>query len=520
MSNNTDSIYAFNVAVEYPKVGETPSSCKIGIIGMKDFSIRWLDVPGDPRQNYIPRMDWLPNEDQLLIQQLNRKQNQTTLFMAEAASLKVQPIYTESDDAWISVRSQWPNGNGWTWSDDGQSFLWITEKDGWRHIYQISRDGTREKLITEGEYDVMNSLLVDDSGNIFYTASPENATETYLYSVNTDAPGTGTRLTPVDQEGSHSYNISPNGKIGIHRFSNYFTNTLQETLNFPSHEAVDASQSIKAKYDPSRKENSNINFFRVTTEDGVEMDGWMVLPEDFDPSLKYPTVFTVYSEPAGQTVINRIGIGSNRLYNGDMSKDGYVYLSVDGRGTPAAKGRKWRKSIYKKIGIVNIRDQAMACKKLLEEYPFLDETRIAVHGWSGGGSATLNLLFQHPDLYHTGIAVAAVANQLTYDNIYQERYMGVPWENEEDFINGSPITYAKNLKGNLLYIHGTGDDNVHYQNAELLVNELIKHNKIFQFMPYPNRAHGIRYGEGTRRHLNNLFTTYLKEHCPPGPRQP
>jgi len=167
--------------------------------------------------------------------------------------------------------------------------------------------------------------------------------------------------------------------------------------------------------------------------------------------------------------------------------------------------------------MININDQAMAAKEILN-WDFIDPERVAVWGWSGGGSATLNLMFQYPEIYKTGIAIAAVANQLTYDNIYQERYMGLPKENKEDFINGSPISYAKNLEGNLLYIHGTGDDNVHYQNAELLLNELIKNNKQFQFMPYPNRTHGISEGEGTRKHLATLYTNYLKLHCPPGGR--
>jgi dipeptidyl-peptidase 4 len=181
------------------------------------------------------------------------------------------------------------------------------------------------------------------------------------------------------------------------------------------------------------------------------------------------------------------------------------------------KGRAWRKSVYRKIGLVNIRDQAMAAKEIFK-FPYVDTSRVAVWGWSGGGSATLNLMFQYPEIYKTGIAIAAVGNELTYDNIYQERYMGLPQENKEDFIKGSPITYAKNLQGNLLYIHGTGDDNVHYQNAEMLLNELIKYNKQFQFMPYPNRSHGIFEGEGTREHLQTLYTNYLRQHCPPGGR--
>jgi len=211
------------------------------------------------------------------------------------------------------------------------------------------------------------------------------------------------------------------------------------------------------------------------------------------------------------------GVSNNFLFNGDLADEGYIYVSIDNRGTPAPKGRAWRKSIYKKIGLVNIRDQAMAAKEILK-WPFVDSSRIAVWGWSGGGSATLNLLFQYPEIYKTGIAVAAVANQLTYDNLYQERYMGLPQENLEDFIKGSPITYAKNLQGNLLYIHGTGDDNVHYANAEMLVNELIKHGKQFQFMPYPNRTHSISEGAGTFQHLSTLYSNYLRTHCPPGER--
>jgi dipeptidyl-peptidase-4 len=253
--------------------------------------------------------------------------------------------------------------------------------------------------------------------------------------------------------------------------------------------------------------------------DGVDLDGWMVKPDHFDSTKKYPVLFYVYGEPAAQTVKDESGAGRNFLYAGNMDapEDGYIYISLDNRGSPAPKGRAWRKVIYRNIGRLNIRDQAMAAREILK-WPFVDGSRIAVWGWSGGGSSTLNLLFQYPDIYKTGIAIAAVDNQLCYDNIYQERYMGLPQENREDFVNGSPITYAKDLKGNLLYIHGTGDDNVHYQNAEMLLNALIKYNKVFQFMPYPNRSHGIFEGDGTRRHLSTLYTSYLREHCPGGPR--
>lgn len=243
----------------------------------------------------------------------------------------------------------------------------------------------------------------------------------------------------------------------------------------------------------------------------------MVKPAHFDPNKKYPVVFYVYGEPATQTVMDNYSAGKNFLYKGSMADDCYIYISLENRGAPAPRGREWRKSIYRKIGQLNIRDQAMGAKEVLK-WNFIDTSRVAVWGWSGGGSSTLNLMFQYPGIYKTGIAIAAVTNQLLYDNVYQERYMGVPTTSNEDFVKGSPITYAKNLRGNLLYIHGTGDDNVHYQNAEMLINELIKDGKQFQLMSYPNRTHSISEGEGTREHLSTLYTNYLRMYCPPGGR--
>ena len=518
MMNNTDSTYSFVVPVEYPKVGEAPSACRVGVVNVTTAKTTWMKVPGDSRQNYIPRMDWAGNANQLILQQLNRKQNHSKLMYANALTGAVSTFYEETDDAWVDISTHWADENpaGWRWLKGGKEFVWISEKDGWRHLFRVSADGKKETLITKGNYDVISPEEIDEAnGYVYFTASPANATQKYLYRTKLDGSGEAERISPAIEEGTHAYQISPNGKFAYHSFSNYYTPPAVEWVTLPEHQPLDPQKDISKKIDAERKKKSNVEFFRVTTEDGVEMDGWIAKPKNFDPAKKYPIVFMVYSEPASQTVIDRFGVGRNSLYSGDMAADGYIYLSLDNRGTPAPKGRLWRKSIYRKIGLLNTRDQAMAAKKILE-WPYVDSELVAVHGWSGGGSCTLNLLFQYPEIYKTGISVAAVGNQLTYDNIYQERYMGLPQENRDDFIKGSPITYAKNLKGNLLYIHGTGDDNVHYQNAELIVNELIKHNRQFQFMAYPNRSHGIYEGAGTRMHLNTLFTNYLKQYCPPG----
>ncbi|NBB20662.1 prolyl oligopeptidase family serine peptidase [Runella sp. CRIBMP] len=521
MINNTDSTYAFNVPVEYPKVGERPSPYKIGVVSASGGATKWMSTPGDPGNTYIPRMEWA-NANELVLQQLNRKQNQAKCLYADVKTGRTTEFYADSDDAWVETKSSysWADSPaGWDWLNGGKEFLWMSEKDGWRHLYRVSRDGKTEKCLTVGDYDVIGIVRIDEKNNYaYFMASPDNATQTYLFRVKLDGSGKAERMSPASQVGSHRYDISPNGAWASHSFSNANTAPMNEWLRLPDHKALKESDDITAKLAAQTSAKKKVEFFRIKTEDGTELDGWMVKPDDFDPTKKYPIVFSVYGEPASSTVMDRWGTGRNGLYIGDMAKDGYIYASVDNRGTPSPKGRAWRKAIYRKIGNVNIRDLAMGAKTLFAQNAFIDTSRVAVHGWSGGGSSTLNLLFQYPDLFKTGIAVAAVADQLSYDNIYQERYMGIPQENREDFVSGSPLSHAKNLRPtqNLLYIHGTGDDNVHYQNAEKLVNELIKYNKQFQFMAYPNRSHGIYEGEGTSRHLNTLFTKFLKEHCPPG----
>lgn len=519
MINNTDSIYSYTIPVEYPKVGESPSVCRVGVINLKNKKTLWMNVSGDQRQHYIPRMGWAANATDIILQQLDRKQQESKIFTCKAATGVATQIYTEKDEAWVDIQDVWENAGGLEWINMGAEFIWASEKDGWRHYYRVSRNGQREVNITPGDYDVISSSLLDEANNTFYfMASPDNATERYLYRASLNGTGKATRITPMDQKGTHSYQISPNGQWAFHSFSNAGFSTVRERISLPDHRSLDGDDGVAAKWAKHDPGKNKVEFFQVTTSEGVTMDGWMVKPANLDTTKKYPVVFYVYSEPAGATVKNAWRTGSNGLYDGDMATDSYCYISLDNRGTPAPKGRAWRKAIYRKIGIVNIRDQALGAQALLKRWSWLDENRVAVHGWSGGGSATLNLLFQYPETYQTGISVAAVADQLCYDNIYQERYMGLPQENKEDFVAGSPVTHAKNLKGNLLYIHGTGDDNVHFQNAERLVNELVKHGKLFQYMAYPNRSHGIGEGEGTSEHLKRMFTQYLQEKCPGGAR--
>jgi dipeptidyl-peptidase-4 len=524
MINKTDSIYPSIKPVEYPVAGELPSPVRIGVIDVSGgpIHVHWMRIPYDSvLGSYVPRMEWADNSEELIIQHLNRKQNLSRIMLCDVADGVPHTIFSESDSAWIDILPLWDEKyqwGGWDWLRGGREFLWPGEGDGWRHLYRISRDGKSVTLVTPGNFDVMEIVRIDEPDNqLYFMASPDNATQKYLFRTRLDGKGTPERISPMNERGTHNYELSPDAKYAYHRFSNYYTEEASEWVRIPEHDNLGAEKPVQSALARADSSASGLRFFKVKTKEGIEMDAWVLKPQAFDSTKKYPVLFYVYTEPWGQNVRDEFGIAKNDLYKGDLSKDGYIYITIDNRGTPVPKGRLWRKSVYRKIGLVNIRDQALAAEEILK-WPFVDTSRIAVWGWSGGGSATLNLLFQYPAIYKTGIAIAAVANQLTYDNIYQERYMGLPAENMDDFIRGSPITYARYLKGDLLYIHGTGDDNVHYNNAEMLLNELIRYNKQIQFMSYPNRSHGIFEREGTREHLGSLYTQYLRSHCPPGPK--
>ena len=505
MINNTDSLYPKLIPLPYPKVGTINSACRVGVVDVTGGETTWFAVPGDLRQHYIPKMAWAANSEQVVIQQLNRLQNQNQVMLGNAHDGSVEMILTEQDEAWVDLH------NDLKWVDDGKSFTWVSERDGWRHLYLISRNGRKTTLLTPGNYDVINVQEIDvENGWVYFIASPDNATERYLYRVPLNGAGTTERLTP-DLPGTHRYQISPQATYAFHIHSAFAQPPVVSLVSLPDHQQLQILEENQAlQENVAALDLHHVEFFQINIAEDVALDGWCLKPPDFDESQKYPVLFYVYGEPANTTVNNRWA-GNMHLWHQMMAQMGYVVISVDNRGTPAAKGRAWRKMVYRQVGILATEDQAAAAKALLAERPYLDATRVGVWGWSGGGSMTLNLMFKHPDIYHTGIAIAAVSNQRFYDTIYQERYMGLPDDNKDGFRDGSPITFAHQLEGNLLMIHGTGDDNVHYQCFETIVNELIKHNKHFSMMAYPNRSHGIREGKNTSRHLYSLMTRYLQE---------
>ncbi len=506
MINNTDGLYPRVITFRYPKVGEKNSSCRVGVIGASGGEVKWFNVPGDPSENYIARMDWAENSREVMIQRLNRLQNKNEVMIGDTATGEVRTIFTDSDECWVEVC------DSIHWLDKGRRFTWLRERDGWSHVYTVSRDG-ETALMTPGEYDVLSVEAVDEKGGwMYFIASPDNPTRRFLFRTRLDGSGSLERITPANQPGIHSYQISPTAEWSFHTYSSFGIPPATELVRLPGHSPVRTlagNEGLREKVEALEK--GPAGFFRVDIGDGVELDGWCLRPPGFDPQKKYPILFYVYGEPAGQTVLDRWD-GNRYLWHLMLTQKGYIVASIDNRGTPAPRGRAWRKSIYRQIGILASADQAAAVKALLRKWPFVDEGRVGVWGWSGGGSMTLNAMFRYPDIYKTGVAIAFVSDQRLYDTIYQERYMGLPKDNEEGFKNGSPITFASGLKGNLLIIHGTGDDNVHFQSFEKLVNELVANRKRFTMMAYPNRSHGIFEGRNTTIHLYELMTGFLRDH--------
>jgi dipeptidyl-peptidase-4 len=514
MIDNTAANYPVLKTFAYPKTGETNSACRVGVIPAAGGETQWIKVPGDTRKDcYIPRMEWMEGGEELSILRINRLQNALDVMVANPANGNVRTVLTERDAAWVDVHDDTVQ-----WIEKGDSLLWLSERDGWRQLHTADRDGKNIRKVTKGAFDVIRVLHVDPKGEfVDFAASPENPTQQYLFRVPLKNHGEPKRLTPANEPGWHDYNVSPCGAFAIHTYSTFGVPPRIELISLPDHTVVRVLASNQKLRDALAKlKQPTTEFFRTDVGNGVRLDGWMIKPPDFDPAKKYPLFFYVYGEPAGQNVTDRWG-GSRYLWHLMLAQQGYVVACVDNRGTPCPKGREWRKVVYRQIGTLASKEQAAAARELLKR-PYLDATRVGVWGWSGGGSMTLNLLFREPDLYRTGMSVAPVPDMRLYDTIYQERYMGLPQDNAADYKSGSPITHAKGLKGHLLLVHGTGDDNCHYQGTEKLVDKLIELNKPFSMLAYPNRSHSVNEGKNTTRHLYASLTRFLNDTLPAGPK--
>jgi dipeptidyl-peptidase-4 len=512
-----DPTYPGVKEVRFARVGGTIPTLRVGVVDSQGTETRWLSIPVPKEGFHLGQVDWAGNSDEVLVEKLSRFRDEREFLIADIRTGAITRIYRESDPAWV-IASYRKNA-GLEWIRDGRAFILLSEKDGWRHAYIYSRDGKQLTLLTPGESDIIERAVVDEAGGWFYYyASPDNATQKYLYRVRLDGTGQPERVTPRNQPGTHDYDFSPDAKWAFHTYSTFDTPPITELVQLPEHRVV---RLLEDNEELRKKMKSLISqpteFFQLDIGGGVVMDAWMIKPSNFDPSRKYPVFVHVYGEPHGQTVLDAWG-RSHADYHRVVADLGYLVVSIDNRGTPAPKGAAWRRSVFGSLGPLSTEDQAAGLKELGRTRSYVDVSRVAIWGWSGGGSNTLNAMFRKPDVYHVGIAVAPKPQPHLYNAWFQEIYMETPEVNPEGYRRSAPINFAEGLKGDLLIIHGTGETNTHLQITEGLVDRLIELGKQFDYMAYPNRNHGFREGRGTAMHLRMLITRYLIEHLPPSPR--
>ncbi|MBK9976348.1 MAG: DPP IV N-terminal domain-containing protein [Gemmatimonadetes bacterium] len=529
--NNTDSLYPSTTPIPYPKAGTTNSRVTLGVVAPTGGAVTWLDVVGDTTTSYIGQVEWL-DATSILVQHLNRKQNRNDFWVGDAVTGRGTVLYTDADSAWVEVQElRWiatapgvkrgkgaKGAKGAAGATAAGAALVESERDGWRHVYAVHRATGATTLLTPGDYDA-TITGVDERGGILYVmASPGAAAQLYLYRVPLTG-GAATRVTPADQPGTHRYDIAPDGRWALHTVSRFDQPPRTEIIRLPGHEVVrvlEDNAALRTKL--AALGAPATEFFTVTTAQGLPVDGYVMRPSQFDATKQYPVLVHIYGEPAGMTAADRWG-GSAALFHRMIADQGYLVMSFDTRGTPAPKGRAWRKGIYGAVGATTAAEQAAALRAYAATHAFVDTSRVAIWGWSGGGTNTLNAMFREPDVFKVGMSVAPVPDQRLYDTIYQERYMGLPQDNVAGYQLGSAINHAEGLKGRLLVVHGTGDDNVHYQGTERLINRMVTLGKRFDVMVYPNRTHSISEGDGTTVHIHTLLQRYLRENLPAGGRE-
>jgi dipeptidyl-peptidase-4 len=534
MVDNLADRYARVVPVQFPKAGTTNSACRVGVVAASGGEVTWMETPGDPRETYLPRMEWHPKGAELMVQWLPREQNVLQVLGCDVKTGECRVVHEEKDEAYIDVREDF------AWLDGGQRFFWTSDTafhegkgNRWRQCGAIEWD-TRDKqvLLVWSAYtrriDAIDVLHVptDNYEGLLFTGRGEQATQKRLYEVDWKFGQLAPPQPRTDGSGWHEYQPSPDGSLAIHTFSRFDEPPVIDLVRLRSqepgrkqlHEVVRVlvdNGKLRERYAAVSKGRNE--FFTVDIGDGIELDGWAMYPADFDPAKQWPVVFHVYGEPWSQTVKDTWFL-SHHLFHRWLTQLGYVVMSLDARGTPAPKGRDWRKALYQKIGVTSSADWNAAVLALRKQHAWMDPQRQAIWGWSGGGAMTLNMLFRYPDLFAAGMSVAPVTDIALYDTIYQERYCGDPRKVPEVYRQCSPITFAQNLKGQLLLVHGTGDDNVHFQHSERLFDELVKHGKLFEYLAYPNRTHAIRERDGTREHLYRSIADFLQRRVAAGPR--
>ncbi len=503
----------------FARIGTPIPTLRVGVVDRKGGETKWVKLPADPGTFYIQDISWAGNSTELLIEMQSRSRDERKFLLANVETGKVATAYEETDPAWVDASTA--TNAGVEWIRNGKEFVLLSERDGWRQAYVLSRDGKQRTLLTKDKSDIIARGPVDEAGGWFYyLASPTNATQRYLYRIKLDGKSEPERVTPADQPGTHTYDFSPDRKWAFHTYSTFDKPPVVDLVQVSDHKSMrvlEANDEVRKRAAPLISKPTE--FLKIDIGGGVVMDAWMIKPKDFDEKKKYPVFFFIYGEPHGQTVLDDWAGGQNHSMFHRMIADlGYLVVSMDNRGTPAPKGAAWRRAVYGCLGPLSTDEQAAGVKELGRMRSYVDTSRVGIWGWSGGGSNTLNALFRKPDVYNVGIAVAPKPRPELYNAWFQEIFMRTPDVNPEGYRKAAAINFAEGLKGDLLIVHGTGETNTHLQITESLVDRLIELGKKFDYMAYPNRDHGLREGKGTAVHLRMLMTRYLLEHLPHGPR--
>ena len=515
----TDPTYPEVTLERFARVGTPIPTLRVGVVDSEGGATRWVKLPAEPGTFYINGVSWAGNSKELLIELLSRSRDNRKFLLANVETGEIATAYEETDPAWVDA--SYAANAGIEWIRDGKAFILLSERDGWRQAYVISRDGKQRTLLTKDKSDIIARGPVDEKGGWFYyLASPTNATQRYLYRIRLDGKGEPERVTPADQPGTHSYEFSPDRQWAFHTYSTFDKPPVVDLIRLSDHHS---ERILEANADCLKRARPLIpkptEFLKLDIGNGVVMDAWMIQPRDFHPEKKYPVFVFIYGEPHGQTVLDDWAGGQNHtMFHRVIADLGYLVVSIDNRGTPAPKGAAWRRAVYGSLGPLSTEEQAAGMKELGRMRSYVDLSRVGIWGWSGGGSNTLNAMFRKPDVYRVGIAVAPKPRPELYNAWFQEIFMRTPEVNPEGYRKAAAINFAEGLRGDLLIVHGTGETNTHLQITESLVDRLIELGKRFDYMAYPNRDHGLREGKGTPVHLRMLMTRYLIEHLPPGPR--
>lgn len=500
-------LYPQEYRFKYPKAGEKNSVVSVSVYDVAAKRTTKVDVGPEPDQ-YLPRLMWTTSPNVLSIQRLNRLQNKLEILHADATTGQSKVVLTDTNKAYVEINDDL------NYLDGGKQFLFTSERDGYQHLYLYDMSGRLVRQVTKGPWEISEINGFDaKAGVVYYTSTEGSALQRHLYRIGLNGQGK-TRLGEAGR-GTDAVSMSPDTRyfLNVHSSAGVppvaslragRTGKLVKTLedNAPLRQAL-------GRYDLGPHE-----FFTFKTSEGLELNGWMIKPSTFDPAKKYPVLMYVYGGPSfgsssTQTVLDNAGGGAsfnNYLWYQLLAEKGYLVVSVEGRGS-SGRGADFRKATYANLGKLETVDQGEGAK-YLATLPYVDKGRIGIWGWSFGGYMTALAMTKNADLFKIGIAVAPVTNWRYYDTVYTERYLRTPQENPGGYDDNSPVQFAQNLKGKFLLVHGTGDDNVHFQNSIAFVDALVKADKDFQTLYYPNRNHGIR-GGNTSLHLYRQMTNFI-----------